>query len=1223
MLITPPNPSTSSSSNTYFVLSELHVPVSNPKVRNLGKKHLVNLSCLSLACLLLLWCGSAKVYAATLTSKSAGGSWNASGTWKGGNVPSSTDDVIIDGPVSITSNVTCKSLTINSGSTLSFNTGGFTLTLTGTWITVISNSGTFTANDGTVSFAPSSSAGQTVSGTLVFNNVILNNVSQMNFGSASTVNGTIQMTNNSQMVTTAHPTYGSNSTMQISGTYSISSNYYLWGSTLATTPANIIISSGSTTAQQAVMIRKTLTVNSGATLNLSACCITLKNPDFQGITNNGTMTLGGITVETGVTWNIGANTTLSNLIVQTGATVNAGSQTIYFTFNPTGSCGSTDKIISLSGTGAFNAGTSTLIVNVSANGNATFSGNITLNNLILTGGTITTNNTGTNITINGNLTVNSGTNFQYGNTINSGTLNFGSNATLTNNGGTVSNITAVSGSPTPITVDNSLTTLPSSTSGGGSFSGGRILSAGNNYTLAQDMTITGTRKVLIIYSPSVFNSNGKTLTADSVYVYGKLTITNGAGMSEFLGSTKIYIDSNAIVEYASNSAQTISATSYGYLILSGSGTKTFASGTFTVKRDFTRSGGSVDFRNNPTFVFNRAGDQAIAGLAYRNVTFSGSGNKTLSDTAKVEGRITVSGSAQLVSNGLLTLVSNATSTASIGALTGSANVVGNVVSQRYIPSVARRYRMLSPNTASFSYADLKDNMFVTGSGGANNGFDVSSTNSASIFTYQESTTGGRGWKAVTNINQTLSTGSGAIVFVRGDRTLPSPAWYTPPFVTQNAVTLDFIGSINKGNITPTLTYTNTGNSTDDGYNLIGNPYPSPIDWSLLTKSNLSTFFYVLDPSTNSYVAQSGSTLIASGQGFFVKATAANPSLTFTESSKSATATTGKFKMSAPPLTIRMILDSINSDVAVLDFDANASDSFNENEDALKFTNSSINMGFIVGTNQVQINTVPTLSAVADTFTLFTNAASNNYRIEASNFDNIPLTKGIFLRDLFNNTLVDLRQTNSYTFNTSAATGGQGNRFQLIITSQMGALPVKFVEVKATLASNQNDAIVSWKTASEVNNEKFVIERSFDNQTFTAVGSIKGAGQSNVTLSYAFTDLHVADVAKQNANKIYYRIRQVDFSGESKISTVAVVYLTTNDIAEGSVELYPNPAKSHTEIRVNTNETLGKVTVYDITGKAVLELYEASNKAVLDVTSLNRGIYFVKSGEHPAQKLVVE
>lgn len=645
--------------------------------------------------------------------------------------------------------------------------------------------------------------------------------------------------------------------------------------------------------------------------------------------------------------------------------------------------------------------------------------------------------------------------------------------------------------------------------------------------------------------------------------------------------------------------------------------------------------GSVKGSSTSSMIINGSGnmgslrmDQTTVGTtnALQNLTLN-IGTGTVSDVLQLTNALNVVGTVTLTNgtlttNNNLTLVSSASGTARIATIAATANITGNVTSQRYVPAVTRRYRMLSPNTASFTYNDVKDDVFITGTGGVTNGFDASTPNSASIFTYEETVAGGRGWKAVTNINHTLSSGRGAIVFVRGDRTLTN--WYTLPFPAQNQVTIDFVGEVNKGNISPAITYTSTGDATADGWNLVGNPYPSQIDWSLVTKSNLNAFVYTLNPSTNGYVATSGSTVIASGQAFFVQANASNPTITFTESCKTSGAGTSYFKTSAAPLTVQMIQDSINSDIAWLDFAVGASNNYSPAEDALKFSNSSINMGFRANPNNtaIQINTVPFLANIADTFVIFANASSRSYTLEFSNFTEVPLSKSILLRDLFTNTITDLRLQSTYTFAINGNAASQGNRFELIFINN-SALPVEFVAVNAIIKSK--DAIVTWATASEKNNEKFIIERSFNNEVFDAVGTVKGINNTDVKQTYLFTDLQATEAAKAaNSQAIYYRIKQVDFSGKYSYSNVAVVALDNNNTTtDNSIALFPNPANIYTTISSNSQLALNQVTIVDIAGKVVKQVDATSNKITINISDLNHGIYFVKTADGNVKKLIVE
>ncbi len=624
-------------------------------------------------------------------------------------------------------------------------------------------------------------------------------------------------------------------------------------------------------------------------------------------------------------------------------------------------------------------------------------------------------------------------------------------------------------------------------------------------------------------------------------------------------------------------------------------------------------------------------DQTTNGVtnALQNLTINVGSTKT-NDSVVVGNMLNLVGTlnlnnGKLNANGNLTLVSNATATARVAAIANTADIIGNVVSQRYVPSVVRRYRMISPNTSSFTFNDIKDDIFVTGSGGAANGFDVSNPNSASIYTYRESTIGGRGWVAVTNINQTLNPSQGAIVFVRGDRTLPSPQWYTAPYVTQNQVTIDFVGPVNKGSFSPTITYTNTGYIDDDGWNLVGNPYPSQIDWSSVSKSNISPFAYVLDPATNAYVANEGVTAIASGQGFFVKAISTNPTITFNENNKTAGVTSSLFKTSnAIPFKLNVVMDSITSDYALLRVRTGATVALDQMEDALKLTNSTLNFGYKLSSSYVQINTIPEFTAVSDTFVLFVNGPSKSYVLTASSFDDIPATKTVLIKDLFTNSIVDLRLNNTYAFNITSNGLSQGDRFLLIVTNQ-SSLPVTFIEIKANVASNNTDIDVKWATATEVNNDRFMVEKSYDNKTFTEVGTVKGALNSKVSINYNFVDAFAAKQAlNMGIDKVYYRVNQVDVSGKNTYSDAVVVHLSqSNNNDAAGITLFPNPAKNVVFIEQTSQQTIGEISIIDITGKLVKTQIENGFEASIDISELQSGVYFVRHQGNKTYKLIVE
>jgi hypothetical protein len=1183
---------------------------------------------------------SFKVNGATITSTTTGGDWSSTSTWVGNKVPKSSDDVVINGGVTIVSDVTCKTLKINSSKILGFGVGGYSLTLTGTWTTVFNNSGgNFNAGDGKVVFKTNQNSGQTVAGTVTFNDVEVDKVTQMNFGVASTINGKLQLVRGAQIVTNAHPTYGINSTLEINGNYALSTNYYLWGSTVSSTPAHIIIAGGTVSAQQNINIIKTLTVSEGATLNVQPSCITLKSGTFEEIINDGTLNLGGVIVESGLTWNISQNITMSNLTVQDNAIVHAGSQTINFTYNTTGHCGSTGRIINLLGTGAFNAGNGTVVINTSANGNATFTGNISLNNVVITGGVVATNGNNASVTINGNLTLNTGTNINYGNPIPSGAISFGTSASITSNGGSANNIvSSVPSAPQPIVVDLGLTTLNSSTTGGGNFNGGLRLTAPNTYQLGSNMTINGSRKVLFIYAPAEFNTNGYSINADSVYVYGKLIVSNPAGLDAFLGTTKIYIDSAAIIEYNGSAAQIIKPGKYGTMKLTGTGNKVFSSGIFEVTKDLEFDAGTVDFSNNPEFSINGNGNQEIAGLPFKNITFSGNGNKRLKDTTKVSGKITIAESANLVSNGLLTLVSDASGTASIGTIPTTATVTGSINYERYIPA-GRLWRFIgwpiSGNTIANSW---QTTIHVTGPGAGgslggfnSNGFDWTAASAPSIYTYNELLNAdiNSKWQGITHTNVNIGSTTGYRLFIRGPREAGTS------LLTSNnhqllPVVLKGTGPINSGDITINLTSSNGGGS-NNGWHLLANPYPSAIDWNnsawVSERTDLNSTIYKYNPAQNKYGAwnsiaggvNGGSNEIASGQAFFVK-TNVNTTLTFRESYKIDNSNSGLFGKTGAIGLINNLKISIGETTKIYDetvvcLSAYAKKAVDHEFDAIKpdVTNASISTYTNIDPTKLMINILP--NSIPDTVKLHTPLANANYNylLRFTGKETFSDSIRIILFDHYSqNQFVIDSASSVYAFSTvlNNAASSMADRFSLIIGNVPQQLPVKLVSFNA---HKRADGLIdlNWNTAYEKQNKNFEVQRSADGVLFETIGLVIGNGNTNVTSKYNFTDSNPLNVTT------YYRLKQNDYDGNYNLSNVVLIDASGEKLALTlKPVVYPTPADEVLYLEVNNiAETTVLISILDVMGSIVYEeqiLADEPNYVYpLDINNLKKGLYVIK------------
>lgn len=163
------------------------------------------------------------------------------------------------------------------------------------------------------------------------------------------------------------------------------------------------------------------------------------------------------------------------------------------------------------------------------------------------------------------------------------------------------------------------------------------------------------------------------------------------------------------------------------------------------------------------------------------------------------------------------------------------------------------------------------------------------------------------------------------------------------------------------------------------------------------------------------------------------------------------------------------------------------------------------------------------------------------------------------------------------------------------------LPVTLLEFKAELKNNTVET--KWKTATEINNDYFTVEKSIDNKNFTEVDIVKGAGNSNSIITYYLKD------NEPFLGISYYRLKQTDFDG--KYSYSKSVAITNNN---SSLKISPNPV------------TFGKITVsnlyeeneqyilkvYNLDGKEVFSNNGSFNNFSTDVyLNIERGIYYVK------------
>ena len=165
----------------------------------------------------------------------------------------------------------------------------------------------------------------------------------------------------------------------------------------------------------------------------------------------------------------------------------------------------------------------------------------------------------------------------------------------------------------------------------------------------------------------------------------------------------------------------------------------------------------------------------------------------------------------------------------------------------------------------------------------------------------------------------------------------------------------------------------------------------------------------------------------------------------------------------------------------------------------------------------------------------------------------------------------------------------------------GTLPVTYTSITATVNTNQT-INVKWNIASEVNTEKYTVERADDNGLFTKIGEVKAAKLS----TYNFLDINPI----KGTN--YYRVTGIDFDGTLSLSPIASAKL--DNLQTYQVSVYPNPVQEEINIVIPQSLQGSKTLsfkIYDVTGSLKLSKEVAITNQVnynFSLSTLATGVY---------------
>lgn len=210
----------------------------------------------------------------------------------------------------------------------------------------------------------------------------------------------------------------------------------------------------------------------------------------------------------------------------------------------------------------------------------------------------------------------------------------------------------------------------------------------------------------------------------------------------------------------------------------------------------------------------------------------------------------------------------------------------------------------------------------------------------------------------------------------------------------------------------------------------------------------------------------------------------------------------------------------------------------------------------------------------------------------------------------------------YSFGFDTIIGKAGNLTDKVIVKWDYSLPVKLVSFTSSVSGR--DVVLSWSTASELNNYGFYIERSSEENHWFSTGFVEGNGTITETVNYTFTDKNLP------TGKYSYRLKQTDYNGSIEYFELTEV---VNIGIPGKFNLsqnYPNPFNPVTTINYDVAVNgIVTIKIYDILGREVKTLVNEIKSAgyytiKFNAADLSSGTYFYKmtSGDFNAVKKFV-
>jgi len=464
----------------------------------------------------------------------------------------------------------------------------------------------------------------------------------------------------------------------------------------------------------------------------------------------------------------------------------------------------------------------------------------------------------------------------------------------------------------------------------------------------------------------------------------------------------------------------------------------------TVTGDYTSNS---EVTTNLTFAGE--GDQTIYGEGTINDLTVESGNTVyVNDPTAVEGNLILE-NGNIVTNNNLEIVSSSTANGML--IQDGGEIIGDVTFRRKIPNKSGYHYLSSPITDA-TLADINDDFTLLSLGG-----DLTSNPFPNIYIYDETNTSQdntQGWVVPPGLEYPMAPGRGFATYINAN------------------VEVDLTGTPNNGDIDIPLSHTFSGDlppdwdkCPPDGWNLVGNPYPSAIDWELVEKTGaLHPSVHMWNPFYNKYATyfegitlNDGTNRIAAFQGFFVRSDSIGDTLRFRNNQRilDTIVETRFFKKAEKDIFKLSISIDNNFDETAIYLSPNKTYEYNENLDNFKLETTSYTspLIYIQDRNaELSIKSLNEFDYYDEVVNLSFYAPKNgDYTLTQTQFDWNTYNATPLIRDKSNGFVIDLNQSD-YTFKSNSGT--HEDRFEIFFQPFTVGTNDLITDCSVTVVNNQ-------------------------------------------------------------------------------------------------------------------------------------------------------------------------